>query len=90
MEYLDLFQRLLGGFTTLCTVDFNLLFVCLDNISPILTIISSSSAIASTHSPLLFKTCKPLPCAPIRSVIKLMSPWAAALSAFFGSSVIGG
>ena len=44
IEYLDFLSNSLSGFTTLCTVDFKTLLVCLESMSPILIINSSSVA----------------------------------------------
>ena len=76
IETLEEPHNSLGGFITLCMVDLSLLLVCLDNMSPTFIINSSSSAIASIHLPYDFEL-EVLDLAPINSVIKLMSPWAA-------------
>src|SRR5690606_19751312 len=80
-ENMEVFINSLGGFTTLCVVDFSLLLVNLCSISPTFTTISSPCAFIGNHSPLRVSTSKPSALAPINKVIKLISSCAPALTA---------
>src|SRR5215203_477060 len=90
MEYREVPHNSLGGFTTLCVVDINLLFVKRCNISPTLTTICSGNEVTPTHSFCFVRICNPSADAPTSNVIKLISSCCSARIADFGSLEIGG
>ena len=81
IEYLEVPNLSIDGLTTLWTVDKSLLFVNRSNISPTFITNSSSFELIGIHLFCFVRISRPSALAPIKRVIKFMSPCAAALTA---------